>query len=671
MKKIISLLLVGIIMVSFAACGKGKDTAEKERKRATAGQNTTTLTTPNTDQVVLDTGMLSALDKTYAKSNKAGIVYDPNVFLKLAQTKSDAVKIAIAGDEIAYGNTASNVDKTSYPAKLQQMLNSEYGKGKFEVTNYATSSQSYVADFERADAGSLRYQYTDQYRKMRKDKPDVVILMVGTNDVAYLTDGERCEEYKKAYVDLIKDIKKMSSTPLVFVCTPIVRYTALSTSITMEVLRNATITAANEADAYVIDTYNITKEYFSSALFETDGKHPNDAGYKELAEVVMAGITKGYVEYKQGKLKNTSDYVVYVSSTGKYDSVGASPKNPTSSFARAVELCQGGGTIVVCGSVNPTDAAGGATLPAILPENYNKITVTSVWDGVDYRNDAKLNAKIFLGSSIYLNGDFEFTNVTFETVAAATKVVCNYNDVTFGKGFNTVNNTGGFSLLIVGNDVVTRWQTHEMLSCTKDCNIKVNSGTFTYLRGGNYKAYSTNESQLAYGTIKSGVTVNITIDGATFNRGDVAGNLGGSGSTLTSVIGQNGMEEGAVVNFNVLSGSFIGSIYAVPRMNPYPASGVPAIKGTINMTLKDGRFNGQEIKYLQTFKDEKDVDGNVVAEYIRPKITGKFNLVINSNTFTSSANKVISGSGCSNAKITMGEKFPESLFTIKGFKNYK
>lgn len=627
--------------------------------------------TPNNDQVVLDTGMLSALDKTYAKSNKAGIVYDPNVFLKLSQTTSDTVKIACIGDEIVYGSTASDVSKTSYPAELQQMLNSRFGKGKFKVSNYATTSQSYVADFERADAGSNRYQYTDQYRKMRKDKPDVVIMMLGTNDVAYLTDGERCDEYKKAYVDLIKDIKTMSSTPLVFVCTPIVRYTAYSTSVAMEVLRNATVKAANEANAYVIDTYNITKEYFSSALFETDGKHPNDAGYKELAEVVMSGISEGYVEYKEGKLKNTSDYVVYVSSKGKYDSVGATPEKPTSSFARAVELCQGGGTIVVCGSVNPTDAAGGATLPAILPENYNKITVTSVWDGVDYRNDAKLNAKIYLGSSIYFNGDFEFTNVTFENVAAATKIVCNYNDITFGKGFNTVNNTGGFSLLIVGNDVVSRWQTHEMLSCTEDCNINVNSGTFTYLRGGNYKAYATAESQYAYGTIKSGVTVNITVDGATFNRGDVAGNLNGAGSTLTSAIGQNGMEEGAVVNFKVLSGSFLGSIYAVPRMNPYPASGVPAVKGTINMTLKDGRFNGQEIKYLQTFKDTKDENGDVVVEYLRPKITGVFNLVVNSNTFTSSANKTISGVGCAKAKITLGEKFPESLFAIKGFKNYK
>ena len=662
MKKILSLLLAGIMLFSFAACKKDKTSSESDRKRAEAGQDTTTSNTQSSNDAVLDTGMLSALDKTYAKSNKAGIVYDPNVFLKLSQKASGKVKVACLGDEITFGSDSSDADTKSYPAQLQKALNERYGKNKFEVTKYATEGESFVADFERTNAGSMRYCNTDEYRKMRKDKPDIVILMLGTNDIAYLTDGESCEEYKNAYVDLINGIKKLKSKPLVFVCTPIARYTNYGTSIAMNVLRNATVEAANEAKAYVIDTYSITEEYFSSALYETDGKHPNDAGYKYLAKVVMGGIADGLVEYKENNLKDTSDYVVYVSSAGSYDSVGASAESPTSSFARAVELCQGGGTIVVCGQVTPTEGAEGVTLPAVLPENYNKITVTSVWNGVDYRQDPKVNARIYLSGSIYLNGDFEFTNVTFDTVAAATKVVCNYNDVTFGEGFSTVNTIGGFSVLIVGNDVVSKWQTEEILSCTEDCTINVNSGTFTYLRGGNYRAYATGESRYAYGTVKKGVTININVNGATFNRGDSAGNLNGAGSTLTSAIGQNGLEKGATVNLNVKSGSIVGSIFAVPRMNPYPASGVPSVDGTININLNGGRFGGQTVAFMQTFESTDEV------KFKKPEVSAKFNLNIKANTFTSSANKSLIATGCSSAKLTMGDSFPESLFKIKGFK---
>ena len=648
------------------ACGDNTP-AKKERKRATAGQDTTTSSKSEENQVVLDTGMLTALDKTYAKSNKANVVYDANVFLNLVTNSSRAVKVAVVGDEITFGKNTTDVANT-YPSKLQKMLDERYGKGKFEVTNYATEVESFVAEFDRSNAGSNRYCYTDEYRKLRKDKPDIVIMMLGTNDIAYINDGESCDEYKKAYADLIKDIKKLKSNPLVFVCTPIVRYTAYSSYLANDALRNATVAAANEAKAYVIDTYNITKEYFSSALYETDGKRPDNAGHTKLAKTIMDGITEGCVEYKEGDLKDTSNYVVYVSSAGKYDSVGATPENPTSSFARAVELCQGGGTIVVCGSVTPTEGALGTTLPAVLPENYNKITVTSTWNGVDYREDPKVNARIYLSGSIYLNGDFEFTNVTFDNVASATKIVCKYNDVTFGDGFSTVNTQGGYSVLIVGNDVVSKWQTSDVLSCKEDCNIVAKAGTFTYLRGGDYRAYSTEESKYAYGTIKSGVTLNITVDGATFNRGDSAGNYGVASSTLTSAIGQNGMEKGSVVNFNVNSGSITGSIAAVPRMNPYPASGTPAVAGTINMNLKGGRFGGKAVEFMQTFEPIKDANGEITVDYRKPSVTATFNLSIEANTFTSSANKLLKGDGCGNANLVLGANFPESLFTITGFK---
>lgn len=106
MKKLLSLLLAAVMLMCFTACGN-KDTSDdkdSERKRATAGQDTTTSTTQQSDEVVLDTGLLTALDKSYAKSNKANVVYDSEVFMNLEASSSDTIDIACVGDSITYGN---------------------------------------------------------------------------------------------------------------------------------------------------------------------------------------------------------------------------------------------------------------------------------------------------------------------------------------------------------------------------------------------------------------------------------------------------------------------------------------------------------------------------------------------------------------------------------------
>lgn len=651
MKKLLSLLLAMALMFSFTACsGKKTEEEESERKRATAGQDTTTSTTAPSDDIILDTGLLSPLDETYAKSNKADLVYDPNVFVKLANSNDGKINIACVGDSITYGTIAdsptkkdnADISETAYPTKLQQKLKSRYGD-KFEVTNYGYAG-AYIADFERTNASTLRYCNTAEYTKLRKDKPEIVIMMLGINDIGYINDGTSCAELQAAYSDLIADIKKIESNPIVFVCTPLVRTTAYSSYLALEPLCNAIIAAANEQKAYVIDTYNITKEYFETALYETDGLHPDAAGYDYLADVIFAAVTDGLTDYKAGTVEATPNYVVYVNSrTGTFDSVGATPDKPTSSLARAIDLCRGGGTIVVSGPINPAKTASNITRVFIAPKNTGKITITSVYGGVDYRTEGNGSAKITLSASTYLQGDIEFNNVNFEADASSLKFVCNYNNVTFGKGITNTVKTGGHSVLIFGHDVVSRWQTEDALSCKKDATLTVESGTFTYLRGGNYRAVSTEESPYAYGTVKSGVTVNIVINGGSFAREDGGSNYNTSGGTLSSALGQNGMEKGSAVNFTLNGGKIYGALFAVPRLNPYNSKGAPAIAGDINITVNGGSIGGAGIDYQQRFDGDK-----------LPKVTGSYNLVINKDPFTASSKLSLSAAGCANSTVTLG-----------------
>ncbi len=639
MKKLLSLFMVVTLLFALTAC---RDSNDSERKRAKAGQSTITLTKPPSNDIVLDTGLLNPLTETYAKSNKANLVYDPNVLIDLANKSDEKINIACIGDDITLGSLVDVDDaaveqSNSYPTQLQQMLDTKF-PNKFKVGNYGHSG-SYVADFNRSNASTLRYSNTDEYIKLRKDKPEVVIIMLGINDMTYITDAKSYAEFVTAYTDLINGIKNMESKPIVFVCTPLIRVTSYSNYVTGDPLRSAAVESANKAGAYVIDTYNITKEYFESALYKTDGLHPDSKGYGELAKVIFNAISEGYTNYKEGTVKDT-DYVVYVNADkGSYESLGKTPDNPTTSLARAIDLCRGGGTIVVSGPINPATTDANVTKSFIAPKNKNKIKITSVYNGVDYRVAGNGNAKIILSGNTYLHGDFEFENVTFAADGSSLKFVCNYNNITFGDGIACNVLSGGRPVLIYGYDVVSKWQSEADVSCNESCTLTINSGIFTYLRGGNYRAYSEKPSQLAYGTIKSGVTVNIIVNGGTFEKTDGTNRTSKSGS-LTSAIGQNGMESGAQVNFTVNGGIFAGSVFAVPRMNPYLQNKAPTVAGDINITVNGGVIRGKNIDYRQQFS------GDIPAE-----ISGKYHLTIKDKDAFTANGKSFSASGCEENSI--------------------
>ena len=81
------------------------------------------------------------------------------------------IRVACIGDSITWGFTLLNPWKQSYPALLREML----GEG-YEVRNFGYNDAS-----ARFDADT---PYVDKrvYRESLAWNPDVVLLMLGTND---------------------------------------------------------------------------------------------------------------------------------------------------------------------------------------------------------------------------------------------------------------------------------------------------------------------------------------------------------------------------------------------------------------------------------------------------------------------------------------------------------
>ena len=100
--------------------------------------------------------------------------------------------VSCLGDSITEGIPYSGTENT-YPARLQVMLDAAYGSGSFEVINHGVGG--YRADQVLADLQNLNW--------MSQDNPDVVLLLVGGNDLAQLQTIESTVAEVQAIVDVV------------------------------------------------------------------------------------------------------------------------------------------------------------------------------------------------------------------------------------------------------------------------------------------------------------------------------------------------------------------------------------------------------------------------------------------------------------------------------------
>ncbi len=190
------------------------------------------------------------------------------------------IKVACIGDSITAGSGASLASKTAYPAVLKTLLGSRY-----EVKNFGNSGKTLVT------AGSSNdYTATGEYASSLAYLPDVVTIMLGTNDSKtsfWPTYGANYEEELRAMVETYRNLE---SKPLVIIATSPVAYNA-NWSISQDTIKNEIAPiqrkVAAEMGCPLIEIHNNT--YDMSYNFG-DGIHPNDAGYAYLAKLFAEGI---------------------------------------------------------------------------------------------------------------------------------------------------------------------------------------------------------------------------------------------------------------------------------------------------------------------------------------------------------------------------------------------
>jgi len=117
------------------------------------------------------------------------------------------VKVSCVGDSITYGYLST--EGMTYPHQLQELLGAGYN-----VSNFGVNGRTMLKN------GDYPYWNTTEYQAVLHSDPDIVVLMLGTNDAKYYNWGPHSSEYPADYLDMINVFKSLPSRPQVHIMIP-------------------------------------------------------------------------------------------------------------------------------------------------------------------------------------------------------------------------------------------------------------------------------------------------------------------------------------------------------------------------------------------------------------------------------------------------------------------
>lgn len=204
--------------------------------------------------------------------------------------KKEKIKVACIGDSITFGARLEDRDTYSYPVRLQQLLGAHY-----HVENFGVGSSTLIR--------KGKPNVWSQLKKIRKSDPNIVIIILGTNDT--VGGNRKCWDHKndfpQDYRDLIDTLRTFPSNPEVYICAPSPMVTETpgldSTRLAnlqerqprLQELITVIQTIAEEKKTHYIDLNTPMSD--KPELFTVkDGVHPNKEGYLVMAELVYNAI---------------------------------------------------------------------------------------------------------------------------------------------------------------------------------------------------------------------------------------------------------------------------------------------------------------------------------------------------------------------------------------------
>ena len=188
-------------------------------------------------------------------------------------------KVACVGNSITAGSGIADPAADSYPSQLQRILGNDW-----EVRNFGVGGTTLLRK------GDFPYWKEKALEAAKADNPDVVLIMLGTNDTKPQNWAFR-DEFVHDYEDLIDEFASLTSRPRIFICKPVPAFPG-DWGIRDSLIRHGILpmieAVTSGRKVQVIDLYSVLdgkSEYFP------DKVHPNKSGAALIAEAVARAIS--------------------------------------------------------------------------------------------------------------------------------------------------------------------------------------------------------------------------------------------------------------------------------------------------------------------------------------------------------------------------------------------
>jgi acyl-CoA thioesterase-1 len=213
------------------------------------------------------------------RNKKPAFIWVVLIACLCTQTESKAqngpVRVACVGNSITEG--AGNGDST-YPKQLQVLMGDGY-----EVRNYGIGGRTLLKH------GDYPYWNEAKYTEVKDWNPQIVIIMLGTNDTKP-QNWKYANEFVGDYEAFVESFLQLPSHPKVWICYPVPIFKD-NYGITESIMKDQVIPdvrqVAKKEKVPVIDLFKALDghgEYFS------DGVHPDKRGDALMADAVYKRI---------------------------------------------------------------------------------------------------------------------------------------------------------------------------------------------------------------------------------------------------------------------------------------------------------------------------------------------------------------------------------------------
>lgn len=188
---------------------------------------------------------------------------------KNTNNQTPQTRVACMGDSIT--------ELTNYTTYLSELLGENYAVGNFGICGSMVSLDSDSA-----------YLYSKAFVEAKKFKPDIAVVMLGTNDASPNLE-ESHTNFIEDYLVLIEKLQALESKPRVWIAKPPPIFNE-TLGYSIEGLARGVIPALEEVARRVkvpiIDVYSA----LTNPRDFSDGVHPTDEGAMEIALVVCQAI---------------------------------------------------------------------------------------------------------------------------------------------------------------------------------------------------------------------------------------------------------------------------------------------------------------------------------------------------------------------------------------------